>query len=74
MKSAQMNLLMSIPISSPEFSFQYSGSLSRMNLTALNPFVEIAEQIRFKSGVLQAATFDINVIDGTCKRQCASGV
>jgi len=64
MNSAQMNLLMSIPISSPEFSFHYSGSLSRMNLTALNPFVEIADETRFKSGVLRTAMFDIHVIDG----------
>jgi len=64
MKSAKMNLLMSFPTSSPEFSFQYSGSLSRMKLQALNPFVENAEQIRFKDGILQTATFDINVING----------
>lgn len=68
MKSAEMNLLMSIPISSSEFSFQYSGSLSRMNLTTLNPFVEIADETRFKSGVLRSATFDIHVISG-----CAGG-
>lgn len=64
MKSAEMNILMSIPISSPEFSFQYSGSLSSMKLNALNPFVDPAEQVRIKSGSLQAGSFDINVTAG----------
>ncbi len=64
MKSGDMHLLMSIPIASPDFSFQYSGSLERMKLNALNPFLEIADETRFKSGVLRTATFDIHVIDG----------
>jgi hypothetical protein len=64
MKSAEMSILMSIPISSPEFSFKYSGSLGRMDLDTLNSFLEIAEQIRIKSGTLQAGSFDINVEAG----------
>jgi hypothetical protein len=55
---------MSFPIPSPEFSFQYSGSLSGMELSALNLFLERAEQKRIKSGVLHAATFEINVAKG----------
>jgi hypothetical protein len=38
--------------------------LSRMHLATLNPFVEIADETRFKTGILRTATFDINVIDG----------
>jgi hypothetical protein len=64
MKSAEMNLLMSFPLSSPEFSIHYSGSLNRIHLTTLNPFVEIADEIRFKSGVVRTASFDIHVTDG----------
>ena len=64
MRSAEMNILMSIPIPSPEFSLQYSGALSGMKLNALNLFAEPAEQVRIKSGSLQAASFDINVIAG----------
>jgi hypothetical protein len=64
MKSTEMNIVMSIPISSPEFSFQYSGSLSRMDLSVLNSFLETAEQMRIKAGILQAATFEINVASG----------
>jgi hypothetical protein len=70
MKSAEVNILMSIPISSHGFSLRYSGSLSRINLNALNPFVEPAEQIRIKSGSLQAGSFDINVTAG----QASGGV
>jgi hypothetical protein len=64
MKSTEMNILMSIPISSPEFSFEYSGSVGRMDLSVLNSFLETAEQMRIKTGVLQLATFEINVASG----------
>ncbi len=64
MKAGTMNVRMSIPCTSPKFSFQYSGSLSRMDLSALNPFLETAEQISIKGGVLQAATFAINIDSG----------
>jgi hypothetical protein len=64
MKVGTMNVRMSIPIASPELSYQYSGSLSGMDLRALNSFIEAAEQMRIKEGVLQAATFEINVASG----------
>jgi hypothetical protein len=64
MKVGAMQLRMSIPITSPNFSYQYSGSLSGMDATALNPFLETAEQMRLKTGVLQAATFEVNVVSG----------
>lgn len=64
MNSGTMKVLMSIPIASPEFSYQYSGSLSNMDLTALNSFLETAEQLRIKAGVLQEATFEISVDSG----------
>lgn len=64
MKSADMTLLLSIPLSSPEFSFRYSGSVGRMDLRALNSFIESADQMRIKTGVLHAATFDIRVAAG----------
>lgn len=64
MKAGAAAIFMSIPVSSPEFSFRYSGSLRAMDLRALNPFIEIAEQQRVKSGMLQSASFAINVIAG----------
>ena len=59
-----MKVHMIIPVPSPEFSFHYSGSLSKMDLSPLNSMLEISDQMRIKKGVLQEATFDVNVISG----------
>jgi hypothetical protein len=59
-----MKVLMRIPVASPEFSFHYSGSLSKMDLSPLNSMLEISDQMRIKTGVLQEATFDVNVVSG----------
>jgi len=64
MKEGAMNVRMVIPVGSPAFSFQYSGSMGRMDIRALNPFLETAEQMRIVTGVLQSATFDITVGSG----------
>jgi hypothetical protein len=62
--AGRINMLMSIPIASPEFSLQYSGSVSSMDLSALNSFLETSDQMRIKTGALQEATFEINVASG----------
>ena len=59
-----MKVVMRIPVASPEFSFHYSGSLSKMNLSPINSMLEISDQMRIKTGVLQEATFDVNVVSG----------
>ena len=59
-----MKVLMRIPVASPEFSFHYNGSLSKMDLSPLNSMLEISDQMRIKTGVLQEATFDVNVVSG----------
>ena len=59
-----MKVVMRIPVASPEFSFHYSGSLSKMDLIPINSMLEISDQMRIKTGVLQEATFDINVVAG----------
>ncbi len=64
MKAGTMNVLMSIPVASPDLSYQYSGSLSNMDLSALNSFLEIGEHMRIKAGFLQEATFEIGVDSG----------
>ncbi len=69
MQTGTMNVFMSIPVASPEFTFQYSGSLSGMGLSTLNPFLEVAENMRLKTGILHSAAFDIDVIAGS-----ASGI
>jgi hypothetical protein len=64
MNAGMFNVLMTIPVASPEFSFHYSGSVSSMDLSPLNSFLEISDQMRIKSGVLQEATFEIDVDSG----------
>jgi hypothetical protein len=64
MNAGTLKVLMTIPITPPDFSFHYSGSLSAMDLTRLDAFLEIAEHIRIKSGVAQEAAFDIDVTAG----------
>jgi hypothetical protein len=64
MKTGVMSVRMAIPTGSRASSFQYSGSLGRMHIRALNPFLETAEQIRIVEGVLESATFNISVTSG----------
>lgn len=64
MKTSTMKILMVIPVASPEISFRYSGSLDLMDATRLNSFLEVGEGLRIKSGILQSATFDVNVTAG----------
>jgi hypothetical protein len=58
---------MSIPITSSNLSFHYSGSLSVMDLTRLNAFLEIVEHTRITSGSAQEAEFEINVTAGQAR-------
>ena len=64
MNAATLRVLMSIPIAPPSFSFHYSGSLTAMDLTRLNGFLEIAERTRVKSGSAQAVSFEVDVAAG----------
>jgi len=64
MNAGTMNLRMSIPIHSPNFSLHYSGSLGAMDLTRINAFLDIAEHTHIKSGTAQASAFEIDVAAG----------
>lgn len=64
MNSAVMKLHMKIPLASKDFSLRYSGSLSRMDATELNTFIEASEHQRIKSGIIQSANFNITVNSG----------
>lgn len=64
MNSGTMKVIMKIPLMSEVFSLNYSGSLSRMNVTPLNKFIEANEHQRIKSGILQSASFNIDVASG----------
>ena len=65
-----LKVQMAIPITPPDFSFHYSGSLNAMDLTRLDAFLDIAEHIRIKSGSLQEAAFDIDVTAGEARGLC----
>ncbi len=67
MNAGTMKVEMSIPITSPDFSLHYSGSLSAMDLTRLDAFLEIAEHTRIKSGSAQEAAFEIDVTSGQAR-------
>jgi len=64
MNAGLIKVQMTIPVSSPDFSMHYSGSLSAMDLTLLNAFLDVAEQMRIKSGSVQGLTFKIDVAAG----------
>jgi len=64
MSAGTLKVLMTIPIAPPDFSLHYSGSLSVMDLTRLDAFLDIAEHTRIKSGRAHEVAFEINVIAG----------
>ncbi len=64
MNSAAMKVFMAIPLSSKEFSLRYSGTVGKMNIAELNVFLEPVENRQVKSGVIQSATYNINVNSG----------
>ncbi|MCX6150297.1 MAG: hypothetical protein NTX22_07235 [Ignavibacteriales bacterium] len=64
MNSGTMKLFMAIPLMSKDFSLRYSGSVSLMDVTNLNKFIEAGEHRRIKSGIIQSAKFNIKVKSG----------
>ena len=67
MDAGTLKVLMFIPITPQDFSFHYSGSLSAMDLTRLNAFLEIPEHIRITSGRAHETAFEINVTAGQAR-------
>lgn len=64
MNSGIMKMNMEIPLTSKNFSLRYSGSLSKMDVTRLNAFIEPGEHHRIKSGTIHSAEYKINVNSG----------
>jgi hypothetical protein len=65
MNTDTLKLLMAVPLTSKEFSLQYSGSIGKMDASLFNTFIEPVEHKRIKSGTLHSAAFDINVKSGS---------
>jgi hypothetical protein len=58
---------MTIPLAPADLSLHYSGSLGAMDLTLLNPFLDLDQHTRIKSGNAQETTFEIDVIAGQAR-------
>jgi hypothetical protein len=67
MDAGTLKVVMSIPITPPFFALHYSGSLSAMDLTRLDAFLDIAEHTRIKSGSVKEAAFEIDVTTGQAR-------
>jgi hypothetical protein len=67
MNAGTMKVQMTIPITAPDFSLHYSGSLGAMDLTRLDAFLDIAEHTRIKSGSATEAAFEIDVTAGQAR-------
>jgi hypothetical protein len=69
MNAGTLKVLMTIPISPPNFSLHYTGSLGAMDLTRLDAFLDIAEHTRIKSGSAQSVAFEIDVVNSQAHGQ-----
>jgi hypothetical protein len=64
MDAGTMKVRMAIPIMPTNFSLRYSGSLSPMDLTNLNGFLDVDALTRITSGTVKEADFEIDVVAG----------
>lgn len=67
MNTATLKVRMSIPITPSDFTLHFAGSLSAMDLTRLDPFLDIDEHTQIKSGALKEAAFEIDVAAGQAR-------
>lgn len=67
MDAGLLKLAMSIPIMPTDFSLRYSGSLSAMDLTDLDAFLDVDAHARITSGTVKEATFEIEVVAGQAR-------
>jgi hypothetical protein len=67
MEAGTLSVNMLIPTQVDDLSLQYSGSLTPMQLSRLNPFLGVAEQLIIRSGYAEEATFKIKVDAGIAR-------
>jgi hypothetical protein len=67
MDAGVFKMLMRIPVTPPDFSLHYSGSLGAMDLTRFDAFLDIAEYTRVKSGSMKEAAFEVDVTAGQAR-------
>ncbi|MHB1309000.1 MAG: hypothetical protein ACYC23_18135 [Limisphaerales bacterium] len=64
LNSGNLKVQLTIPIAPADFSLRYSGSLSGMDLTALNAYTEPVEHIRIRAGSTDDLAFEVEVDAG----------
>lgn len=64
MDAGTLMVQMRLPVAPGTLAFHYSGSLSAMDLTRLDEYMEGSGRVQIRSGRLGEATFDIDVVDG----------
>ena len=67
LNSGTLKLQLTIPIAPPDFSLRYSGSLSGMDLTAINAYTEPIEHIRIRSGSTDDLAFEVEIDAGQAR-------
>lgn len=60
----QVSALMSVPLAGSGLSAHYSGSMSGADLKFINSWIETEDAMRVKSGTMQGASFNIDVVRG----------
>ncbi|MCX6141340.1 MAG: hypothetical protein NTX15_11035 [Candidatus Kapabacteria bacterium] len=63
---ATMEATFVIPLTSPTYVLDARGSLGRTDVTSLNTFLPIAENVRIRSGIASSASFDYKVRGRAC--------
>lgn len=69
MDAGLLKVQMKIPLKPQKFSLQYAGSLSAMDLTRLDAFLDIAERTRIKAGKVKKVTFKVEVAGDQARGQ-----
>jgi hypothetical protein len=67
MSGAISKLTMHVPLTSPKFTMEYSGTLGQMKMDKINAFLVIAEHMRIKTGEIMSIKYKINVKNDRAK-------
>ncbi len=63
---SDMEARFTIPLTAPVYTLKATGSLGRLDMTVLNSFLPIADNVRIKSGVSNSARFSFSIRGRSC--------
>ncbi|MBC8124758.1 MAG: hypothetical protein H7X70_03410 [Candidatus Kapabacteria bacterium] len=63
---SEMEARFVIPLTAPVYTLKATGSLGRLDMTVLNSFLPIADNVRIKSGVTSSARFSFSIKGRSC--------